>query len=92
MKYNFPLVHMNGNDGQTLADQYQNAMEACSHLRDALSKIQFHPRDYYPLGMEHFDAASTQREEILQKLNDIDGYLLEHAIHIYSQIESKKTA
>jgi len=42
--------------------------------------------------MEHFDAARTQRDEILQKLNDIDGYLLEHAINIYSQIESKKTA
>jgi len=82
----FPLIHSNGNSGQTLLDEYSKAMEVVINLREAFGKIEFHPRDYYPLGMDQYDNAKAQRMEILNKLNDIDGYLTGHAINIYEQI------
>lgn len=84
--HKFPLIHLNGNNGQTLLEEYQKAMEAALVLREAFSKIEFHPRDYYPMGVDHYDDAKAQRMDILQKLNDIDGYLTAHAINIYEQI------
>jgi hypothetical protein len=86
MKYNFPLIHMNGNNGQTLLEEYQEAMQAVSTLREKMSKIEFHPRDYYPLGMEAYDNAKQQRIDMIDKINDLDGYLTAHAINIYEQI------
>jgi len=85
-EHHYPLIHMNGNDGQVLLEEYQKAMDAAITLRDAFSKIEFHPRDYYPLGADHYDNAKTQRLEVIKMLNDIDGYLTGHAINIYEQI------
>lgn len=85
-KLHFPIIHMNGNNGQVLLEEYQNAMKAAIDLRDAFSKIEFHPRDYYPLGVDQYDNAKAQRLEVMKMLNDIDGYLTGHAINIYQQI------
>jgi len=82
----FPLIHLNGNSGQTLLEEYQKAMDAAINLRAAFSKIEFHPRDYYPLGADQYDNAKAQRLEVMKMLNDIDGYLTGHAINIYEQI------
>lgn len=83
-KYQLPLIHLNGNNGHTLLDQYQNTLEAASNLRDLMSKIEFHPRDYYPLGNDAYAIARNQRDEILIKLNEIEDYLTEHSIHIHN--------
>lgn len=80
------MIHMNGNNGQVLLEEYQNAMTAAIKLREEFSKIEFHPRDYYPLGVDQYDNAKAQRLEVMKMLNDIDGYLTGHAINIYQQI------
>ena len=84
--YHFPLIHMNGNNGQTLLEEYQKAMEAVINLRDAFGKIEFHSRDYYPLGMEVYDNAKAQRLDMLRMINDLDFYLTAHSINISEQI------
>jgi hypothetical protein len=77
---------MNGNNGQTLLEEYQEAMQAVSTLREKMGDIEFHPRDYYPLGMDTYDNAKAQRLDMLKMINDLDFYLTAHAINISEQI------
>ena len=48
-----PLIHMNGNSRERLTEYYEEAARALRE--EALQKfneIDFHPRNYYPLGPE----------------------------------------
>ena len=82
-----PLIHMNGNDGERLLKQYRVAMRSIAKSREDLSDIEFHMRDYYPMGEEACRKARSQREVIFQKMRDIEKYLEEHAFNISEQIK-----
>jgi len=86
MNYTFPLIHTNGNNGQTLLEEYQNTLDAVLNLREKMSKIEFHPRDYYPLGMDAYDNAKEKRTEMIKMINDLEEYITAHTINIYDQI------
>lgn len=78
IEYTLPIIHLNGNSRKTLLDQYTKADEAAAVLIEAFMGIDFHARDYYPLGAEAFDRARHERNEIRAKLYDVLEYLRQH--------------
>lgn len=86
----FPLIHLNGNSGQALLEQYQNAVQAIYKLKEEFGKIEFHSRDYYPLGEEAFPTAQDQRINIVCKMKDVESYLIDHVLNIYAQVNKNK--
>jgi hypothetical protein len=82
----FPFIHLNGNDGKKLGQQYFDTLLAIDQLFEKFFKIEFHKRDYYPKGEQAWDMAVSQREEIKQKINEIRNYLELHAAHCFEAI------
>jgi hypothetical protein len=81
-----PLIHMNGNDGTKLGREYFDAIIVLGKFEDEFSNIEFHQRDYYPLGDQSWNLARTQREEIKKKIADIREYLEIHAAHCFEAV------
>jgi hypothetical protein len=80
----FPLIHMNGNSGTTLGNEYFEALRSLNEFNEKFFDIAFHRRDYYPLGDDAWNLAVKQRNEICQKMNDIRHYLDAHAGHCFA--------
>ena len=78
-----PLFHMNGNSVERLTEQYHNAYTKLQEFIDAFSEIEFHPRDYYPLGDGAFDKADSERCKTRMSINDVYKYLEAHIEHCY---------
>jgi hypothetical protein len=79
----FPLIHLNGNSGQKLGGQYWEAFQALEKLQEKFSEIQFHARDYYPLGDEAWLKARAQREAMSANINSLRNYLSLHSQHCF---------
>jgi hypothetical protein len=79
-----PLIHMNGNSGTTLGNQYFEALKVLNTFQDAFEKIEFHSRDYYPLGDEAWLKARAQRQAQWANINSLRNYLDAHAGHCWS--------
>ena len=75
-----PLIHPNGNDGETLCSQYAKAYRYLAATRRAFNKIEFHPRDYYPLGQDAIAVSSKGRAAIHAAFDMIEAYLEEHTV------------
>jgi hypothetical protein len=82
-----PLIHLNGNSGENLLEQYQDASEALSLALEKFLSIQFHPRDYYPLPEGSWDKALSERNRVLRKFADIEQYLNAISEDIYKQLQ-----
>lgn len=78
-----PLFHLNGTPVQTLTREYYNAFVKLQEFADTFSGIEFHARDYYPLGDEAFKKADSERSKIRMSINDVYKYLLAHIEHCY---------
>jgi hypothetical protein len=84
-----PIIHVNGTSAKDLRDAYLLAMEAVEAAREALRKIEFNARDYYPVDglWKKARAEMVHRHEVLQDLKDeleaiavyCDGYVKEGA-------------
>jgi hypothetical protein len=82
-----PIIHMNGTSAKDLRDGYLLAMEAVEAARDALRKIEFNARDYYPVDglWDKARAEMVHRHEALRDMKDeleaiavhCDGYVKE---------------
>lgn len=79
-----PLFHMNGNSAQTLTRQYYDAYNKLQEFIDTFSGIDFHARDYYPLGDEAWDKARKERDEARKQINEVYKYLGIHLEHCYN--------
>jgi len=79
-----PLFHLNGNSVEKLTEQYQNAFTKLQEFVDAFSAIEFHARDYYPLGMEAWNKAMVERDHARTLLNGVYKYLETHVNHCYN--------
>jgi hypothetical protein len=79
----FPLIHMNGNDGNRLGGQYYEALKALNTFEEMFSKIEFHQRDYYPLGDEAWLKARAQRQVQWTNIGSLKKYLEIHADHCF---------
>lgn len=79
-----PLIHMNGNSGRALGTQYFTALQSLNELEMNFMDIEFHQRDYYPLGDEAFERAREERTAIKIKLSEIRRYLEKHSEHCFA--------
>jgi len=75
-----PLIHPNGNDRESLRAQYAKADNHLADARAAFNKIEFHPRDYYPLGQDAIAVSSQARAAIHAAFDIIEAYLEEHTL------------
>jgi hypothetical protein len=82
-----PLIHLNGNDGRKLGQQYFEALKALIQFQDVFEQIEFHSRDYYPLGDEAWLKARAQRQVQWTNIGSLKNYLGNHAQHC---VESTK--
>lgn len=80
----FPLIHSNGNSGTTLGNQYFEALKALRAFEEAFQAIEFHQRDYYPLGDEAWLKARAQRQVQWTNIGSLRHYLDTHAGHCFS--------
>lgn len=77
-----PLIHLNGNSANALHDQYMNAYEKLAEFNTAVRQIEFHPRDYYPIGDDAFKHATASRMKLLVDIHNATQYLEEHILHL----------
>jgi hypothetical protein len=78
-----PLIHSNGNDGRKLGTQYFEAVKALYAFKELFYEIEFHARDYYPLGDEAWLKARAQREVQKANIESLQTYLDAHAGHCF---------
>ena len=78
-----PIFHMNGNSPQKLGHQYFEALKALQAFEDAFQEIEFHARDYYPLGDEAWLKARAQRQVQWTNIGSLRRYLDVHSGHCF---------
>jgi len=82
-KYTMPCIHMNGSSEDSLRRQYQELFEAVSEaLIKLLYDVDFHQRDYYPLGDEAWDKAYQEREEVKKAMDTVYQYAKQHMLFL----------
>ena len=81
-----PIIHLNGNDGSRLGHQYFEALKALHAFQDAFKDIDFHTRDYYPLGDEAWEKARVQRQLQRENIESLRHYLDAHAGHCFESV------
>ena len=78
-KYTMPVIHMNGSGEDSLRRQYNKLFCAISDAKTKLYYgIDFHERDYYPLGEEAWQKALAERTEIIESLAKVYEYARSH--------------
>jgi hypothetical protein len=83
----FPLIHLNGNDGKKLANQYFDAVLALGKFEEKFFDIEFHPRDYYPLGDEAWLKARAQWEAQKANIRSLRTFLELLSEHCFEMVE-----
>lgn len=83
-----PLFHLNGNSVKVLTKQYENAYTKLQEFIDVFNEIEFHARDYYPLGMEAWDKANNERDQARRNINEVYKYLEAHVQYCYDNIRN----
>ena len=79
----FPLFHMNGNTPKALGEEYFAALRAFNAFSEKFFAVEFHSRDYYPLGAEAWNSAVAKRDEIKACLSQVRNYIDAHASHCF---------
>ena len=78
-KHTMPCIHMNGSDENSLRRQYNDLFEAVSEAQLKLFYgVDFHDRDYYPLGEEAWNKAYKERGEVKQAMRKVYEYARQH--------------
>ena len=84
--YVFPLVHLNGTGKENLQAYYKKAHKALSEAASAFLDIDFHARDYYPLGDDAWMEASRQHREMCAHFNALQHYLEAHRASLHGTL------
>jgi hypothetical protein len=77
-----PTIHLNGTGKQMLLQGYIDALHALKDAEEAMRKIEFNARDYYPQGSLAWGRATDERFTQFAKLKEIEEHLTEIALHI----------
>lgn len=77
-----PIIHLNGTSANALFEDHATALASIRQARQDISGIEFHSRDYYPLGNQAWSIAREERNEMLRKLDEVEKDLVTLAIHI----------
>ncbi len=85
LEFPLPLIHLNGNSRDRLLEYYTNALLALQEQALVhFNQIDFHPRDYYPLGDDAFSEAQAERLKVYESFKAIQDYLEKHIEHLSS--------
>jgi FAD/FMN-containing dehydrogenase len=77
--YPLPTVHLNGTGRETLHNDYSRAQDTVEAAIQAVAEIEFNARDYYvQTDPDAYNKARAKRTEMLDKLREVDAYLLAH--------------
>lgn len=82
-----PLIHLNGTSADRLIEDLEAAYTAVDAALDSLRKIGPNGRDYYPLGPDAMEAATTQHRARAMKIQNVKDELEA----IINAIEAKET-
>ncbi len=82
-----PLIHLNGTTADSLIEELNEAYIAIDAALDAMRKIGPNGRDYYPLGPEAMEAATTQHRSRAMRLQNVKDELEA----IINAIDAKET-
>jgi hypothetical protein len=74
----FPVIHTNGSDEESLRRQYNKLFCAVSDAQAKLLDVDFHQRDYYPLGEAAWQNADSERIEVCEAINKVYRYARSH--------------
>lgn len=77
-----PMIHLNGSDRDTLAQQYIDAVYAMNDAIATVRQIDVNGRDYYPISD---DASSIARKEHQARINALENIwreLTAIAVHV----------
>ena len=78
-EHTMPCIHMNGSGEDRLRRQYNELFEAVSEVYiKLLYDVDFHERDYYPLGEEAWDKACQERGEVEKAMSKVYQYAKQH--------------
>ena len=77
-----PTVHLNGTGAQDLFDGYKNARTAVNDAIDAICKIEFNARDYYPQGPDAYSEARKEQIKRVEMMQSVSDDFLTIAMHI----------
>ena len=75
-----PTIHLNGTGKKMLLEGYENAYHAILEAENALGKVEFNARDYYPQGDGAWSEAIKEMDErftSLAKIKKEIGNILE---------------
>lgn len=73
--FSLPRLNLNGTSAGTIEDEYSEASMLVRKARQAVSACTCHPRDFQFQGPAAFNAARSERERVLNQLDDIETYL-----------------
>jgi hypothetical protein len=77
--YPLPTVHLNGTGREMLQRDYSKAQDTVEAAFSAVAEIEFNARDYYvQADPDAYIKARAKRNEILDKLREVNDYLLAH--------------
>lgn len=85
-----PTVHLNGTGRETLFREYQSAYRAIREAREKFASTTCHARDYYVQpavdGQSPYCFARVQRDEILDKYQEIEDFLSQFVTHLHPDL------
>ena len=70
-----PRFNLNGTAAGDIKHQYSEALTQMRRARETIAVCTCHPRDFQFQEPSVFNAARTERENILRSLSDIENYL-----------------
>ncbi|CAB4186567.1 hypothetical protein UFOVP1329_31 [uncultured Caudovirales phage] len=79
-----PTIHLNGTGKETLIKEIDQAYDSISQMMGDFARITCHARDYYPQGEDAYPAARQQRQEMFDKLVEVNTYIDELRYHLHS--------
>ena len=82
----FPVINMNGSNGQELLDQIMAAVNAVRAARVAVGKTIPHGRDYQTLDVNAYSAARDEHWTRCHTLGNLERELTELADNLYEQV------
>lgn len=80
-----PTIHLNGTGAKMLFADYRAAMDAIQDAQEAIRKIEFNARDYYPQGNEAWSAASQEMQDRRLALQRVHDDFLAICLHIQDE-------
>jgi hypothetical protein len=82
-----PLINMNGTSATSLLETGQAAIDAARALREALTGMAIHGRDYYPLGNEAVVRALNEHRLRCSAVDAVIADLTTYCEHVVKSVK-----